>query len=54
MLQFSNFIALHVKQIFNTYYTIDKEHCYEVAKQWCSACLPAKTQQLQYSAAIRC
>ena len=38
MLQFSNFVALHVQQIFNTYYTIDNQHCYEVAKQWCSAC----------------
>ena len=34
MLQFSNLVALHVQQIFNTYYTIDNHHCYEVAKQW--------------------
>ena len=38
MLQFSNFVALYVHQIFNTYHTIDNQDCYEVAKQWCSAC----------------
>ena len=34
----SNGVALHVQQIFNTYHTINNQHCYEVAKQWCSAC----------------
>ena len=32
MLQFSNVGALHAWQTFNTYYTIDNQHCYEVAK----------------------
>ena len=33
MLQFSNFVALHVQQISNTYYTTDNNHYYEMAKQ---------------------
>ena len=35
MLQFSNFVALHVQQISNTYYKTDSKHFYEVAKQRC-------------------
>ena len=35
MLQFSNFVALYVQQILNTYYTTENNHYYEVDKQWC-------------------
>ena len=35
MLQFSNFAALHMHLILNTYYTTYNKHCYEVDKQWC-------------------
>ena len=39
MLQFSNFVALHVQQISNTiiqhYHKTDSKHFYEVSKQWC-------------------
>ena len=38
MLQASDFIALHVQQIFNTYHITDNKHCYEVANQWCVVC----------------
>ena len=51
-MQASNFIALHVQQIFNTYHTTDKKHYYKVAI--ISGVLSAKNQQLRYSAAIRC
>ena len=38
MLHVSNFIDLHMQQIFNTYYTTDNKHCSEVANQWCIVC----------------